>query len=311
MRPRDQQFAARLDRELNRFAEEVVALPGITLASHREIFIEQLLESVHRVRYPEVLRSRELSTQRTDPASNLFDPIRAAILQSRYGNHDEACWLVFLFVLFGRHAVTGYQLTRDVYGALGNASPWTWGRVSRNVRGFREWLDKNEDVIKRRGGKFGNHRKYELLSGRSEHGAGATVESYVDWVDPPRTHEECFRVAEDLAESDPRRAFAILYRTMAPVIRFGRLARLDYLAMLGKLGLARVEPDRTYLSGATGPLCGARRLFAGSPSANLTPAALEDWLAELDRRLGVGMQVLEDALCNWNKSPARLIRFRG
>jgi hypothetical protein len=34
-------------------------------------------------------------------------------------------------------------------------------------------------------------------------------------------------------------------------------------------------------------------------------------LIELDADLKVGMQVLEDALCNWQKSPAHFERFRG
>jgi hypothetical protein len=38
---------------------------------------------------------------------------------------------------------------------------------------------------------------------------------------------------------------------------------------------------------------------------------LEAALGELDERLHVGMQVLEDALCNWQKSPAQFVSFRG
>jgi hypothetical protein len=40
-------------------------------------------------------------------------------------------------------------------------------------------------------------------------------------------------------------------------------------------------------------------------------ALLEDWLLELDATLGVGMQVMEDSLCNWQKSPIRFKHFRG
>lgn len=40
-------------------------------------------------------------------------------------------------------------------------------------------------------------------------------------------------------------------------------------------------------------------------------AALEDWILDLDGVLGVGMQVMEDSLCNWQKSPTRFIHFRG
>ncbi len=310
MRPRDRQLAAQLDGKLRRFAGEVVPLPGIGEPITREVFIEQLLESIHRVLYPVVLRGRPLSDLRTDPSSPLFDPIKAAIIQARRGDHDEACWLVFLFVLLGKHAASGYQLARDVYGARSGPLWWTWHAVSRNVGEFRTWLAQSADAIRGNGGKFGNHRKYESLNGLSAMGAGATVEGYVRWIGPPRTHAEYFQSAIDQARGDSRRAFAILYQSMDSVVRFGRLARLDYLAMVGKLDLATIEADRAYLSGATGPLSGARRLFGASPTTDLAPAELEGRLAELDSRLGVVMQVLEDALCNWNKSHTRLVRFR-
>lgn len=93
---------------------------------------------------------------------------------------------------------------------------------------------------------------------------------------------------------------------MRAVARFGRTARFDYLTMLGKLGLAAIEPAFAYLENSTGPIRGARLLFG----ADETAAIPERWLVELDAKLSVGMQVLEDALCNWQKSPARFVPFR-
>jgi hypothetical protein len=95
------------------------------------------------------------------------------------------------------------------------------------------------------------------------------------------------------------------------VARFGRLGKFDFLCLLGRLGLAPIAPGRAYLRNATGPLRGVRLLFAGNPEARLTEDALEDLLVELDKILQVGMQVLEDSLCNWQKSPTRFIHFKG
>jgi len=69
--------------------------------------------------------------------------------------------------------------------------------------------------------------------------------------------------------------------------------------MIGKLELAAIEPGSTYMQNATGPLSGARLLFGVHHGAT----QLDHWLIELEAQLGVGMQVLEDALCNWQKSP--------
>jgi hypothetical protein len=77
--------------------------------------------------------------------------------------------------------------------------------------------------------------------------------------------------------------------------------------MIGKLGLANIEPPSTYVQGSTGPVKGARLLFGVRSSAK----QLDSWLIELDAQLHVGMQVLEDALCNWQKSPTKFKPFRG
>ena len=61
----------------------------------------------------------------------------------------------------------------------------------------------------------------------------------------------------------------------------------------------------------TGPLSGARLLYGGAVNAHIGWATLEDWLLDLDAVLGVGMQVMEDSLCNWQKSPTRFVHFRG
>jgi hypothetical protein len=97
---------------------------------------------------------------------------------------------------------------------------------------------------------------------------------------------------------------------MRVVTRFGRTARFDYLTMVDKLGLAPITPGSAYLQGSTGPVEGARLLFGGSRTAVLSPTELDRWLGDLDARLHVGMQVLEDALCNWQKSPGRFEAFR-
>ena len=67
--------------------------------------------------------------------------------------------------------------------------------------------------------------------------------------------------------------------------------------MVGKLGLAPIEPGSTYMEGATGPRKGALLLFGGNTRAKLSQSELEAWLVQLEGHLDLyfGMQVLEDA----------------
>jgi len=92
---------------------------------------------------------------------------------------------------------------------------------------------------------------------------------------------------------------------------FGRTARFDYLAMIGKLKLADIHPDSVHFDGATGPVTGARLLFSGNPQSRDSAKSLESLSDLLASRLSVGKQVIEDSLCNWQKSPSNPIRFRG
>src|SRR5205823_89573 len=125
----------------------------------------QALESLHRVEYVSRIRQRTLSPARQDPTSDAFDPLKAAILFQNAGRLDDAFWMVFLFVHFGKHRRTGWRLARDVYGALGG-QPWAWAIVSTNPQAFRQWLASNLLTLQGRDGvarHFGNHRKYVSL----------------------------------------------------------------------------------------------------------------------------------------------------
>lgn len=159
--------------------------------------------------------------------------------------------------------------------------------------------------------RFSNHRKYESLKASSAAGTAAVFDSYVQWVRPPRTHQDLIRDAHKLVGQNPKEVFNHLYVQMNAVRRFGRLAKFDYLTMLGKLGIAPIDPGSAYLGEATGPLRGARLLFTGNVHSALSGKILDQSLLTLDDHLQVGMQTLEDAICNWQKSPGKFISFRG
>ena len=157
------------------------------------------------------------------------------------------------------------------------------------------------------GGAFSNHRKYESLRTDSAKGTAAVVQSYVDWVGPACSHAKLIGDLVRSGGNHPHSIFDRVYRDMK-VLRFGRLGKFDFLALVGRLDLAPISPGSAYLKGATGPLKGARLLFG---NGSISEAILEDWLRDLDAKLGVGMQVMEDALCNWQKSPTHFVHFRG
>lgn len=310
MRPKDVERARRIDRALVRFAQNEHPLPGLRSEAHRDSFVEQLVESLRRIEYVHLIERKHHGPERADPLNELFDPLRAAVIAKQAGNFEEACWLVFLAIHCGKNLRCGWRLARLLYA--GNGNPWTWTRVSTQPGAFRTWLARHEAQLRPDGRYgFGNHRKYETLDPNSARGTGQVIESYVRWVMAHGSHAGLLRNAAQVANGDSGRAFDHLYHSINAVMSFGRMAKFDYLTMLSKLGLAEIEPGIPYMSGATGPVRGARLLFGGNQNREIPTRRLDELTALLGRRLGAGMQAMEDAICNWQKSPGRFRPFRG
>lgn len=282
-------------------------LPGLT-PQRRASLIRQMVDSCRVNSYLEHLRTQPLSQQAADPSDEWFNPIKAAIIHLRQDEDDEAFWLVFLRTHFGKHRGAGWAYSREAYGGRGSGGPWTWQRVTGDLQGFRDWMNgySTRASAPRMPHGFGNHRKYESLAG-----TGNVVASYVAWVGDPPDHGRRFGEALAAADNDPEESFDVLYRSMVEVRRFGRLARFDYLSLVGKIGLAAVRPGKAYLRDSSGPLSGAKLLFQPPDGPGLSVTALEQRTAALRDRLGVTFDVMEDALCNWQKSPDQFRPFRG
>jgi hypothetical protein len=304
MWPTRQTRIAQIESQLATFSQKEVPLKGVADRIARHTLAMQIVASLRRIEYTGILKQRDHNARRLDPTSEAFDPERAAILHARSGNLDEAIWLVFLATHFGQHAAHGWRMLRDVYSGLGQES-WTWQRISSSdPQEFRDWLRSNSSAI---GGAFGNHRKYESLKD-SPKGTAVVITDFVRLMNGSPSAWFASLVRD--AGNDPTTIFDVAYHRFR-VNRFGRLGKFDFLALLGRLDLAPISPGQAYLRNATGPLRGARLLLDDNPSSASSVEDLQAVLSRLDRTLGVGMQVMEDALCNWQKSPREFVHFRG
>ena len=125
-RPKETTRFNSLADALAAFENEHFPLPGLSTERTKAAFLEQLIDSIHRVEYFERIEQRLLDPRRADPSSNLFCPIRAAIFHRRAGNFDEACWLAFLAIHFNPHKYYGWQPLQALYSSLGTPPGWTW-----------------------------------------------------------------------------------------------------------------------------------------------------------------------------------------
>ncbi|MET3779011.1 hypothetical protein ABID20_004599 [Rhizobium alvei] len=265
----------------------------------------QFVASLRREDYYRYVQEKAVSARKADPNSGTFDAERAVAYHMQNGNVEEAAWLLFLMTHFARPASSGWLRLQQVYGRLGTGV-WDWQTVSNNPLAMISWLAANWMSI---GGKFGNHRKYESLRPNSNRSFSDVLLSYLGWIGPAG-HQAFFAAKTQQAGNNPATIFDALYRSMN-VTTFGRLAKFDYLTLIGRYGIAPVEPGSAYFKGATGPASGARLLFTGARTSSATETQLQIWVDELDASLHVGMAVMEDALCNWQKSPTAFVHFKG
>lgn len=288
--------------EAARAAQRLKGLPDATTT---DTLAMQFVASLRREDYYRLVQTKRISPQRADPNSPSFDAERAVAFHMQQGNVDEAGWLIFLMTHFARRPDTHWRRLQDVYGRLG-AGVWDWAAVSANPTAFYHWLDANWQNIR---GAFGNHRKYESLRPTAQRPMSAVVADYLAWIGAAG-HAAFFAKAVREAGNDPHTIFDYLYGMMA-VRSFGRLAKFDYLSLVGRYGLAPIEAGSAYLDGATGPGRGARLLVDGDPTSATAISDLQVELDKLNRRLQVGMAVMEDALCNWQKCPRNFLHFKG
>lgn len=286
-------------------AKAALGLAGLVDQATIETLALQFVASERREDYYKHVQAKPVSAARADPNSGAFDAERAVAHHMQQGNIDEAGWLIFLMTHFARPAGSKWLRLQDVYGKLGNGR-WDWATVTANPTAFYSWLDTNWQKIR---GRFGNHRKYTSLRPNAPIPMRKTVADYLGWIGPGG-HAVFFANAVHAAGNDPHVIFDRLYNEMK-IGTFARLGKFDYLSLVGRYGLAPIEAGSAYLKGATGPEAGARLLVDGSRNS-LTPISLiQGKLDALDLRLKLGMTIMEDALCNWQKSPAKFIHYLG
>ncbi len=289
-------------------------LQGIQGAQARSTLVKQIVDSLRRTEFVRMISNSKVSQLRSQPGSSLFDPLKAAIYYRNQGEFDEAHWIAFLGTHCGKHERYGWRLTAALYGGFQGQPYWTWQRAAQHPDNFSAWLTANQGTLldPLENFQFSNHRKYESLNSNSRNHTGQVLASYIRWVTSHGDHRTMINNIQKEVGQNPIEVFDGLYKGITKeVVRFGRLGAFDHVCMLGKLSLAPVDPGKTYIASATGPREGAKLLLHNNRNATTSAKELEIFLQALGQHAGIGMQEVEDALCNWQKSPEHYIHFRG
>ena len=268
----------------------------------------QCLDSEKRIKYVQVISEKDLNDSVLDPNSIGFDAIKASCLLNNKGLYDEAVWMCFLGTFFGKHKSRNWRSVKAIYGMLGERT-LTWEYITQNVDKVREWLREKEDDL-RNEVKFSNHRKFVSISDAH---TGRAFSSYVNWIGEDGHERKFSNIINEVGEV-PKVLFERMYKEVGAIHQFGRMGKFDFLCMMGKSRLLNIEPAHGYLAGATGPVNGLADLLRNSPTDQVSRDRMEDFMevmAEaLDNQYYI-MQILEDAICNWQKSPTTYTYFSG
>lgn len=308
MRIKNQTKTNQLSLQLDTFSATKVPLVGMSSANRKSTLIAQIVDSIRRTEYLLQVSIRSSSASLSTPYSGSFQPLAGASAMYKAGQVDDAYWLVYLATHFGKHKQDGWNLTEDIYGRLGQGGVWDWSSASQNPQAIANWLQANYPHVTSAGRsrRFGNHRKYETLKPGPK-GTGHALATYINWVKSYGSHSGLIQSAQAAVGQNPQEVFAYLYRDLDRVAKLGRLGKFDLLCNLSNLQIAPIFPDKGYIAQATGPKAGARLLFGNGH----TTSQLESACTDLAGFLNLSAQVIEDSLCNWQKSPEIYRYFSG
>lgn len=152
-------------------------------------------------------------------------------------------------------------------------------------------------------GNFSNHRKYTKKSLDGEKGVLSSFNFVLDNI--------------HLYVTGTIVPFDEVYRSARSIPNFGRMAAFDFTCNLCKCGLNVEEPESMYQTHSTGPLKALNDILILSGVDN-APKSLQVSLGDellkwfkTNSDIYMLAQVLEDTICNWQKSPKSHIRFFG
>ena len=293
---------------LEYFSNNELQLVGLDTQVKKHVLILQIIDSIRRIEYLRITSVRARSNSLYTPYSGSFEPFGGAAALHKVGQVDEAYWLVYLATHFGKHKIDTWNLTEDFYGRFGQGGTWSWADASQDPLAVSNWLEQIYPGLTRAGRsrRFGNHRKFETLKPGPK-GTGYAIETYVRWINQYGSHEGLIQSAQKQVGQNPAEVYAYIYKDLDNVAKLGRLGKFDFLCNLSNLLIAPIVPDKAYIVGSTGPKDGAKLLLGD----HLGNTELENACAKMAEGLTVSPQVIEDALCNWQKSSSRYVYFRG
>ena len=258
----------------------------------------QMIDSIRRVlifrTYLERAEKAEIENLPYFHTSNPFTLAQRSSLSL-----DSRIWHNYVATYFGKSNKSKWMLfNRATF------------REDKSLITFEDILDNPEEYFEYLrsisffdNSSYSNHRKYTKKSLEGDKGVFLSFYYVMENI--------------HLFKAETVSAFDVIYRNSLSIPNFGRMAAFDFSCNLCKCGLNVLEPESMYQRYSTGPLSALRNLLTladvPNPDKNFQVSFGDDLLTWFDDNSNIYMlaQVLEDTICNWQKSPLNHIRYFG
>lgn len=258
----------------------------------------QTIDSIRRVKIYETYQFRaDIADAKGLPYSYTSNPFSLA--QRTSLSIETRVWVIYVATYFGKSDTSKWKLFNNVAFRSDN-SLITFEEIIDNKEGYFDYL-RNMNFFE--GSKYSNHRKYTRKSLDGERGVLTSFEFMLDHM-----NQFCLNAFSP---------FDTIYQQALNIPNFGRMAAFDFTCSLSKCGLNVDQPTSMYHKYSTGPLDAINDILilAGveSPNNNLKVTFGDELLNWFNTNYEIYMlaQVLEDAICNWQKSPTSYFRYFG
>ncbi len=261
------------------------------------VLAKQTYDSIRRI---EVYKAYEIrAILAVEKKQAFFDTSNPFVLGQRTDlSEEERIWIIFLATYFGKSDSSGWELfNRAAFD--GNKSLISFKKIKEDPEKYFYYLESFDFF---ENSKFSNHRKYTKKSLIGPKGLFTSMIYLINKMEQYCINEEM--------------GFHEMYKLAEKIPNFGRLASFDFTSSLVKCGLKIEEPKSMYANYSTGPLQALELLlrltdsdFTYQSKINLSHNLVE-WFTTNSEIFMVG-QVLEDAICNWQKNPKKYIYYTG
>jgi hypothetical protein len=213
-------------------------------------------------------------------------------------SQNNRLWILYLATYFGKSNQSGWELfNRATFDS--NKSLMLFQDIQKDLDEYFRHLSSFDFFD---GCSYSNHRKFTAKRLTGEKGVFESMEYFVENI-----NQYSF---------EHRMDFHSIYKAAQKIPNFGRLAAFDFSSSLVKCGFNVAEPESMYGENSTGPLNAIGLLLRLTNSDSSSKAKFQlcvdlmKWFQENSNIFMVG-QVLEDAICNWQKNPSTYTWYKG